>query len=397
MLLTLTQPKRKGARKRHQELHGSRSSPSESESSAGYGGVIAGVARRGSARVSLERKVTARGFESRLLPQITRIMAVEAVLLLILMSVSLGNTHSEMLKLECQPAVGVVGQTTKISCSFKKNFEEDQIIITAGSVTKRGQADPLFWFQNDKVNGDHRFKSPSKNDPFLLLTDTAVSDEGEYDYTVVTNRGIIKDRTFGISVTAKYNPPSISTWPEKIEEGSPAELNCNVSGGYPAGAIHWFDNTNTNWTKSATLEVKEREDKLLHLSSKLTFAKIDSSWVPFRCVVLNSKFIQEGETTFHLRFTGNGDHTDHSGTKWGSITTGLLVIGLIIVGLLLALLYCRRHVQQARRPSTQPILRGFPGRTRQAEAEAEAEAEADTDADEADNPLKPNGDAEMKT
>ncbi|KAL7825800.1 hypothetical protein SRHO_G00335380 [Serrasalmus rhombeus] len=104
---------------------------------------------------------------------------------------------------------------------------------------------------------------------------------------------------------AKYNPPSVSTWPEKIEEGSPAELECNASGGYPAGTIHWFDSTNTNWMKNATLEITEREDQLLHLSSKLTFAKIDSSWAPFRCVVLNSKFVKDGETTSYLRFTGN--------------------------------------------------------------------------------------------
>ncbi|KAL6455750.1 hypothetical protein MHYP_G00356010 [Metynnis hypsauchen] len=310
------------------------------------------------------------------------VMAVEAVLLVILVSVSLGNTQREVLKLECQPAVGVVGQNTKISCSIKKNFEADHIIIIVVAVTKRGETDPVFWFQNDTVKGDHRFKSPSTNDPSLLLTDTAVSDEGRYDYTVVTNRGIIEDGTFRISVTAKYNQPTISAWPEKIEEGGPAELNCNASGGYPAGAIHWFDNTNTNWTKSATQEITEREDKLLRLSSKLIFTKIDFSWAPFRCVVLNSKFIQEGATTSHLRFTDD-DHSGHTDFMRTSITAVLLVIGLIIVGLLLALLYRRRHAQRA-----------FPGRTRQAEADADADIEADEAV--ADNPLKPNGDAEMK-
>ncbi|XP_036426482.1 uncharacterized protein LOC118808132 isoform X2 [Colossoma macropomum] len=307
-------------------------------------------------------------------------MAVEAVLLLTLMSVSLRNTQSEMISVECQPAVGVVGQNTEISCSFKKTFGASQIIIIAGSVTKRGETEPLFWFKNNTVYGDDRFKLPSINDPSLLLAHTAVSDEGQYDYTVVTINGI-KEETFRISVTAKYNPPSISSWPEKIEEGGPAELNCNASGGYPAGAIHWFGSKNTNWTKNATLKITEREDKLVHLSSKLIFSSIDSSSEPFRCVVLNSKFVQEWESTFPLKFTGG---EGHSGTKWGSITAGLLVIGLIIVGLLLALLYRRRHIQ-----------RGFPGHTRQ--AEADAEADADTDADEADNPLKPNGDAEMKT
>ncbi|KAL6455752.1 hypothetical protein MHYP_G00356030 [Metynnis hypsauchen] len=334
----------------------SRSSPSESESSASYGAFHWRRAQRISSRLS--------------------IMAVEAVLLVILVSVSLGNTQREMLKLECQPAVGVVGQTTEISCSIKTTFETDKIIITAVSVTKRGETDPVFWFQNDTVKGDHRFKFPSEYDPSLLLTDTAVSDEGRYDYTVITKHGVIEE-TFRINVTAKYNQPTISTWPEKIEEGGPVELNCNASGGYPAGAIHWFDNTNTNWTKSATQEITERDDKLLHLSSKLTFAKTDSSWAPFTCVVLNSKFVQEGETTSRQKFTGNVVQPGHSGNMWGSITAGLLVIGLIIVGLLLALLYRRRHAQQARRPSTEPMLRAFLGRTRQAEADADADIEAD--------------------
>ncbi|XP_017577115.1 uncharacterized protein LOC108441877 isoform X1 [Pygocentrus nattereri] len=303
-------------------------------------------------------------------------MAVQAVLLLILMSVSLGNTQTEMLKLECQTAVGVVGQTTKLCCSFKKNFKADQINITAGFVTKRGERDPLFWFKKGVANGDHRFKPPSLNDPSLLLTDTAVSDEGQYDYTVLTNRGITKE-ALRINVTAKYNPPSVSTWPEKIEEGSPAELNCIASGGYPAGTIQWFDSTNTNWTMNATLEITEREDQLLHLSSKLTFAKINSSWAPFKCVVLNSKFVKDGETTSHQSHTGDEDRSGDTGFIGGSVIAGLIVIGLIIVGLLLALLYRRRHVQQARRPSAQPILRDFPGITRQAGADADADIDAD--------------------
>ncbi|XP_036425363.1 uncharacterized protein LOC118807457 [Colossoma macropomum] len=244
-----------------------------------------------------------------------------------------------------------------------------------------------------------------------------------------------------------------------IEDGGPADLYCNASGGYPAGAIHWFDSTNTNWTKSATLEIREREDKLVHLSSKLTFAKIDLSWESFRCVVLNSKFVQEGETTshlnirakynppsisswpekieeggpaelncivvaiqqepftgltaqtptgrrtphwrsqredklvhlsskltftsislsrapfkcvvlnskfiqeestFHLKFTGDKGHSDHSGTKWGSITAGLLVIGLIIVGLLFALLYRRRPPKYQQHPERMTVTRCSP-------------------------------------
>ncbi|KAL7890962.1 hypothetical protein AOLI_G00004380 [Acnodon oligacanthus] len=202
----------------------------------------------------------------------------------------------------------------------------------------------------------------------LLLQDKFRRKSGyyyscQYDYIVVTNRGITQDGTFRISVTAKYSKPTMSSLQNEIEDGGPAHFYCNVSGGYPAGAIHWFDSTKTNWTKSATLEVKEGEDKLLHLSSKLTFAKIDSSWAPFRCVVLNSKFVQEGEETFQPTIKGgNSDTFSGSDSEFKMETkyvAPIVVIGSLIVGLLLVLLLRGRCSRQARRPSTLPILSDF--------------------------------------
>ncbi|XP_036426484.1 uncharacterized protein zgc:174863 isoform X2 [Colossoma macropomum] len=287
---------------------------------------------------------------------------------LLFLTVMLSSVHfgafAALISLECQPAVGVVGQITKISCSFKMNFGADQkIIISAGAVTKRGETEPLFWFKNNTVDGDDRFKLLSKNDPSLLLSSTAVSDEGLYDYTIVTNRGIIEDGTFRISVTAKYSKPTMSSWRKEIEDGGPADLYCNASGGYPAGAIHWFDSTNTNWTTSATLKITEREDKLVHLSSKLTYTSIDSSWAPFRCVVLNSKFVQEGEETFQPNIKGGKSDTFSGNDSEFKMETKyvapIVVIGSLIVGLLLVLLLRGRCSHPARRPSTVPILSDF--------------------------------------
>ncbi|KAI4884797.1 hypothetical protein NFI96_008528 [Prochilodus magdalenae] len=257
-------------------------------------------------------------------------MAVEMVLLMVLVSVSLGNSQDGRLELDCRSVGGVIGQTTEISCSFRKNLSEDLIIIAAVTVTKRGERDPVFWIRDGIMKGDPRFKLPSREDPSLQITNTALSDEGLYEYEVVTNRGVIRGRTFRISVTAKYRPPSTSTRPEKIVDGGPAEFHCSASGGYPAGTIHWFDCTGTNWTTRATLEITEGEDKLVHLSSRLSFTKVDSRWGKLRCFVLNSRFITEGET-----FIGGPDPPLVQ--KVGSAVAGVLLMGLLIMGLLVLL------------------------------------------------------------
>ncbi|KAI4885819.1 hypothetical protein NFI96_013387 [Prochilodus magdalenae] len=208
-------------------------------------------------------------------------------------------------RVDCQSADGVVGETTEISCSFGKSFTQS-VTITGVRVTKIGATDPVFWIRDGTAQGDPRFNLPSREDPSLQITNTAVSDEGLYKYVVVTYRGPASG-AFRISVTAKYRPPSTSTRPEKIVDGGPAEFHCSASGGYPAGTIHWFDGTGTNWMKNATLEITEGEDKLVNLSSRLSLTKIDSDWGRFRCVVFNSRFITEGESTFRGAYRGECD------------------------------------------------------------------------------------------
>ncbi|KAI4905563.1 hypothetical protein NFI96_000402 [Prochilodus magdalenae] len=280
--------------------------------------------------------------QSQLLLVLMENMAVEIILLLTLVSVSLVNAGA-LLSLDCLPADGVIGGPTEISCSFRKRFTDQSITITAVTVTKRGETDPVFQM-NGEVQGESRFNLPSREDPSLQITNTAVSDEGLYEYVVVTNRGIIPDGTFRISVTANYSSPSITARSEKIVDGGPAEFHCSASGGYPAGTIHWFDGTGTNWTNNATLEITEGEDKLVHLSSRLSFTKIDSNWGRFRCEVLNSRFTPEGESTF--TDTVIGDPDSPSTENVGSTVAGvLMVVVVIIVGLLLVVLYRKRRTQ----------------------------------------------------
>ncbi|KAI4883753.1 hypothetical protein NFI96_007668 [Prochilodus magdalenae] len=247
-------------------------------------------------------------------------------------------------RVDCQSADGVVGETTEISCSLRKSFTQSVIItgVTVTKINKRGERDPVFWIRDGTAQEDTRFNLPSREDPSLQITNTAVSDEGLYKYVVLTKQGPASG-AFRISVTAKYLPPSTSTRPEKIVEGGPAEFHCSASGGYPAGTIHWFDGTGTNWMKNATLEITEGEDKLVHLSSRLSLTKINSDWGRFRCVVLNSRFITEGESTIREAYRGDSDPPSMGNV--GSAITGVVVIGVIIVGLLV-FLYSRRRSQR---------------------------------------------------
>ncbi|XP_066520190.1 uncharacterized protein [Hoplias malabaricus] len=199
-------------------------------------------------------------------------MAVKIVLILVLFSVSLGHAQRGSPDLECQSAVGVVGEVTKIPCSFRPFVKHRKFIIYIVRIEKKWQEDPVVYIKklNNVVKGGPRITLPSRTDPSLFFTNTTVSDEGEYEYRLRTSRGVIKNRRFRLRVTAEYDPPVIKSWLERIKDSHRVELHCSTSGGYPAGGIHWFKNNEANWTESATLEIMERDDKLLTMSSKLT-------------------------------------------------------------------------------------------------------------------------------
>ena len=73
------------------------------------------------------------------------------------------------------------------------------------------------------------------------------------------------------------------------------DLTCVSSGGYPSGAIHWFDRLGTNWTRSTETTATQEEDMSFQLQS--TFLLADPSHAPYTCVVLNSEWKDEEEGT----------------------------------------------------------------------------------------------------
>ncbi|XP_066522153.1 uncharacterized protein [Hoplias malabaricus] len=233
-------------------------------------------------------------------------MAVKIILILLLFSVHLGNAQ-KVLDVECQSVVGVVGENTTIPCTFKFPPQYNNVIINEATI-KRWRARLFYINYNDNVvKGDPRIKLPFRTDPSLLFTNITVSDEGEYEYELQTSRGVVKSTRFSLRVTAEYDPPVINSLPAEFENCDRPDLYCSTSGGYPAGGIHWFDSTGANLTESSTLEITERDDRLLIMSSKLTFNFMDLVKEPFRCVVLNSSFSEVGETSFMLRRIGHLD------------------------------------------------------------------------------------------
>ncbi|XP_051986986.1 uncharacterized protein LOC127646991 isoform X2 [Xyrauchen texanus] len=249
-------------------------------------------------------------------------------------------------KLECQSTVGIVGQTTVIKCHIKYSGDIDVVGV---ALTNVKQDKPVFQHLIKKTpSGDPRFSLVNQEkDLSLQLSDTMFSDEGEYEYYVATNIGE-KTAKLSISVTAKYKDPITSSLPENITDGGPVDLYCNATDGYPAGTIHWFDQSGTNWTINSILTkaIKDKNgSKSVALSSKLTFKSIDSSLAPFRCVVLNSKYFQEGERTFQIMLKQEFEKVP-LGSKTTNIVAGMMVIGSLIAGLLLALLICRRRGHQ---------------------------------------------------
>ncbi|KAI5613782.1 hypothetical protein C0J50_4186 [Silurus asotus] len=246
-----------------------------------------------------------------------------------------------LFKLKCEPAVGVISQTTNIPCSIESQYKP---VIDTVVLKRLGEKNPCFICQpqKNKIIGDPRFKVLGGSS--LQLQNTAISDEGEYEYYIRTSLG--EDTIlFTISVTAKYNNPVITSVPEKIEKNGRAELHCTASGGYPAGTIHWFDQSKTNWTTSASLDITRGDDGLHTLSSTLRFQSFDTLWAPFRCIVLNNKYQEEGRSSFILERKDVPETTVGLNSTVTNSIAGVVVIGSLVAGLLVALLCRQRRVQ----------------------------------------------------
>ncbi|XP_062403703.1 CD276 antigen isoform X2 [Sardina pilchardus] len=286
-----------------------------------------------------------------------------SVICILLVSVITATVPSaaDFVTMKCQSSTGHSGQSSTLGCVVKALQEGLDIKIMKVFWKKDGNI--LLKLDGDNRTGDERFQLADINwrnsyDVSLLVKDTKISDAGDYSCTVVTNRGILKG-TAGFDVKAKYSEPDLTFKPDKdIKDDDSVEITCVASGGYPRGAVHWFDNLNSNWTRSARTTVTQMEDKSFRLQS--TFITKNPSHGPYTCVVYNSEWKKEGNNTFSFDNHNTSRSTDGGQTK--NIAAGVVVIGSLIVGLLVTLLLCRRR---SRRPEQHEDY----------DVEAEAEAE----------------------
>ncbi|XP_064180233.1 uncharacterized protein LOC135248993 isoform X2 [Anguilla rostrata] len=271
----------------------------------------------------------------------------------------------KLVSLNCQDENhGVHGKDSLLKCFL--NSRGESVTVTAATWRRPGGKGPLIMFINDKVRmpEDPRFSfkqlqmSGSNIDVSFLVKNTMRTDEGKYECEVVTDSGEAK-AVVSLSVTATYSKPDMSSVPEKdLQEEMKVTLFCNASGGYPVGMIHWYDQHGTNWTRSAEMTMVETTDKRTNLSSKFTL-RASSITPQYRCLVLNNNGVEEGKAEFDLKFRENVDTLkekamgDKSST---AIAAVIVIVGSLVCGLLILALLRRRRAQQARRPSTHPIL-----------------------------------------
>ena len=102
---------------------------------------------------------------------------------------------------------------------------------------------------------------------------------------------------FHFLFAAKYSAPTIKPIPDTIDRNTKGDLVCNSDGGYPEGALRWFDHDGEEWSKNAEMEVKKTRAGLFQLTSKLTLLQ-GSIFSQYTCIVFNSSGGKEDEATF---------------------------------------------------------------------------------------------------
>ncbi|XP_062304413.1 uncharacterized protein LOC134008858 isoform X2 [Osmerus eperlanus] len=285
-------------------------------------------------------------------------MASVVYCLLLTCLISSSKSVEEFLSLDCPTEHhGVYGQRSLVKCIAKANMGE---ITTIKHVTWKKGAERVLMVTAGKLEMEKdgfQFADPDwkvNMNTSLLLTNTKMSDMGEYECMVWTDVGHKTAKTH-LSVTAKYQTPTMnSIQGENIKDNTDVTLFCNATGGDQIGSIQWFDEFGTNWTPNSELVGSKTENGLFNLSSRLVLKDPSSNYT---CLVFNARGVQEGKASLSLQLmsmSGRDDQT--SGDLHARYVAPLVIIGSLIVGLLVTVLICRRRSRKARRPSAAPLM-----------------------------------------
>ncbi|XP_005470037.1 uncharacterized protein zgc:174863 isoform X2 [Oreochromis niloticus] len=263
--------------------------------------------------------------------------------------------------------VGHYGQQSLLECVVKTT--EDVIDPTIHVVawkkltSPEDEGDLVLGFNRGKLDQPKRgykFADPlwdEKNmNVSLLITNTAVADDGYYSCMVITDSGDDKAVTT-LKVQARYSVLTVYSDPEKIVPNTDSTLVCESHGGYPKGTIRWFDEEKHDWTKSSEMKPKQLDDGLFQLTSRLSLLR-GSTFLKYTCVVYNASGGKEDEKTFEIpppQPTPGGLNQTGLSVATSKVAAPLVVIGSLIVGLLFALLLYRRRSQNGHRQVSEAL------------------------------------------
>ncbi|XP_026026348.1 uncharacterized protein LOC113024013 [Astatotilapia calliptera] len=271
----------------------------------------------------------------------------------------------DFIKVECKSKnVGHYGQQSLLECVVKTGqFVTDpniRMVAWKKLTSPEDEGDLVLGFQRGKLDEPkrgYRFAEPSWDEKnmnvSLLITNTAVADDGDYKCMVITDSGDDSMVT-NLEVQARYSILTVYSIPEKIVPNTDSTLICESRGGYPQGTIHWFDEEKHDWTGSSEMEVTQSDDGLFQLTGRLHLFR-GSTFQRYTCVVLNASGVKEDEIIFEMpappRLTPPSGPEPIEICK---IVVRLVVTGSLMVGLLCVLLFYRWRAQQVQKCSTEP-------------------------------------------
>ncbi|XP_039469717.1 uncharacterized protein zgc:174863 isoform X2 [Oreochromis aureus] len=277
------------------------------------------------------------------------------------------------IKVECKAEnVGQYGQQSVLECVIKTSTDVNDPTIRTVAWKKltspEDEGDLVLGFNRGKLDQPkrgYRFAEPLWNEKnmnvSLLITNTAVKDDGYYKCIVITDSGD-NSMVTTLKVQARYSVPTVHSIPEIIVPNTDSTLICESRGGYPNGTLRWFDEEKHEWTKSSEMEATQSDDGLFQLTSRLSLLG-GSTFPKYTCAVFNASGGKEDEKTFETNIppssSRGSEELPHSGSGYPSkVVAPLVVIGSLIVGLLLLLLY-RKRSQSGHGPVSTDVEEGY--------------------------------------
>ncbi|XP_048846820.1 CD276 antigen-like isoform X2 [Brienomyrus brachyistius] len=241
---------------------------------------------------------------------------------------------------------GLHGMDSVIQCWVKSGYPNVRIVAVVWR--RLGLSPPLLSFIGGVLKQGPRFQlaeprwDEGRAVVSLLVRATRVADEGLYHCLVLTDHGYA-EKTAHLRVTARYTGLIVSSVPESnIQDKTAVEMFCNAQGGYPKGAIRWFDQYGTDWSRSAETVARETADGRFDIVSKFAVRRVSSASPRYRCCLLDGAGDKEAEVELRLSFAVPGQEKATAARRsYKAVTASVIVLGSLVCGFLVLVLLQR--------------------------------------------------------